>query len=136
MNVNDYSMDNYSGLPLLCDVKNKIHTDMEVTLNRVEIRGRVGQDPKIFNVGDTKVARFSVATNETFHDRDGILKEETTWHNVSAWSGRNVEELTNIKKGLMVSLVGRIRHTRYTAPDGTERYQTEVVANQLNIVKN
>lgn len=109
---------------------------METTLNRVELRGRIGQDPKIYNVGDTKVARFSVATSETFHDRDGILKEETTWHNVSAWSGRNVEELTNIKKGLMVSIVGRIRHTRYTAPDGTERYQTEVVANQLNIVKN
>lgn len=105
-----------------------------VTLNRVELKGRVGQDPKIFNVRDTQVAKFSVATNETFHDRNGDIKEETTWHNVSAWTGRNIEDFRNIRKGTMVSVEGRIRNTKFTGMDGNDRYITEVVASKLALV--
>ena len=105
------------------------------TLNRVELRGRVGQDPKITNVGDTKVARFSVATNETFHDREGVIKEETTWHNISVWAGRNVADLSSIKKGVMVTLTGRIRHSKFVGSDGMDKYMTEVVASQLALVQ-
>ena len=102
-----------------------------VTLNRVELKGRVGQDPKVFNVRDTQVAKFSVATNETFHDRNGEIREETTWHNVSAWVGRNIEDFRNIRKGTLVSVEGRIRNTKFTGMDGNERYMTEVVATKL-----
>ena len=105
------------------------------TLNRIELRGRVGQDPRINNVGDTKVARFSVATSETFHDRDGVIKEEVTWHNVSVWAGRNIPDLSTIRKGVMVNLVGRIRHSKFVGSDGMDRYMTEVIANQLAIVQ-
>ena len=105
------------------------------TLNRVEIRGRVGQDPRIANVGDSKVARFSVATNETFHDRGGAIKEETTWHNITVWAGRNVADISSIKKGVMVNLTGRIRHSKFVGSDGMDKYMTEIVANQLSLVQ-
>ncbi len=101
----------------------------------MELRGRIGQEPKIFKVGDAKVARFSVATNEVFHDREGVIKEETTWHNVSAWEGRNIESFDKIHRGTMVSVVGRLRNSRFTNTEGVERYLTEVVANQLSLVQ-
>lgn len=100
-------------------------------LNRVELRGRVGHDPKIFSVGDAQVARFSLATNEAFRGKSGELREEVTWHNVSAWAGRNIMDFKDIRKGTLVSLVGRLRNTRYTGSDGTDRTIVEVVAGRL-----
>lgn len=100
-------------------------------LNRVELRGRVGHDPKIFSVGDSQLARFSVATNEAFRDRKGDLKEEVTWHNVTVWAGKNVMDFRDVKKGSFVSLIGRLRKVRYTAADGGERNMVEIVASRL-----
>ena len=100
-------------------------------LNRVELRGRVGHDPRITNVGESQVARFSLATNEAFRGKNGELREEVTWHNVTAWAGRNIMELKDIRKGIFVSLVGRLRNTHFTGNDGNERYIVEVVAGKL-----
>lgn len=100
-------------------------------LNRVELRGRVGHDPKVFSVGDAQVARFSLATNEAFRGKSGELREETTWHNISAWAGRNIMDFKEIRKGSFVSLVGRLRNIKYTGNDGTERSLVEVVAGRL-----
>ena len=105
------------------------------TVNHVELKGRVGQDPKIFNAGDSRVARFSVATSETSHDRKGEIREETTWHNVCLWEGRNVTNFSEIRKGVMVNLDGRLRNVKYTSADGSDRHFSEVVANKLEIVK-
>lgn len=100
-------------------------------LNRVELRGRVGHDPRITNVGESQVARFALATNEAFRGKNGELREEVTWHNITAWAGRNIMDLKNIRKGLFVSLTGRLRNTRFTGNDGNERYLVEVVAGRL-----
>jgi len=104
------------------------------SLNRVELRGRIGQDPKITDAGGSKVARFSVATSEIFKDRSGALQEDTTWHNVSVWSGKNSVDFSQLKKGQMVSVFGRIRTTKYTSVDGDERYFTEILANSVAVV--
>ena len=72
---------------------------MDRSINRVELRGNVGSEPRINEVGESKVIRFSLATNETFKDRNGVLKEETTWHSVSAWAGRGMPDFNEIKKG-------------------------------------
>ncbi len=107
-----------------------------LTLNRVELRGRIGQDPRIARVGDSSVARFSVATSEIYKDRNGELKEEITWHNVSAWQGRNIADFNGLRKGVPVSVVGRIRNVKYTSTEGEERQFTEIQANKLSIMKN
>lgn len=105
-----------------------------VSLNRVELRGRIGQDPKIAQVGNTSVARFSVATSEIYKDRNGDLKEDTTWHNVSAWAGKGIVEFGSLKKGVLVSVVGRLRNVKYTANDGGDHQYVEVLANRLSVV--
>lgn len=101
------------------------------TLNRIEIRGRIGQDPRVTRVADKAVARFCVATSEIYKDRSGELKEETTWHNVSAWADKCQMDLNQLKKGDMVSVVGRIRNVRYTSAEGDDRYFVEIVASKL-----
>lgn len=103
------------------------------SINRAELRGRIGQDPKITSVGDTQVARFSLATNETFKDREAQIREEVTWHNIVVWQSKTVAELSQLKKGTMVHLVGRIRNSKYKSADGDDRYFNEIVALQLKV---
>ncbi len=103
-------------------------------INRVELKGHVGHDPKINDVGDSQVARFSLATNETFKDKKGEIKEETTWHNITAWSGRNITDFSLIRKGLLVSVIGRIRNVRYTSSSGDERQFMEILASKVTVV--
>ena len=65
---------------------------MDRSFNRIELRGNAGQDARIIKVGDNTVARFNIATNETYKDRSGNLKEETTWHSVTAWAGKGMPD--------------------------------------------
>lgn len=106
-----------------------------LTINRVEILGRVGIDPKVATAGQTRIARFTVATNELYKDRSGMLHEETTWHNVAAWQGRGIEDFDGIRKGVLVHIYGRIRNSRYKSAEGEEKYFSEITANHLDICK-
>lgn len=106
-----------------------------LTINRVEILGRVGADPRITMVGDKRNARFPVATKEQFRDRNGGLHEETTWHNVAVWQGKGTMDFDSIKKGMMVHICGRIRNSRYKGMDGEEKYFSEITANRIDICK-
>lgn len=104
-------------------------------LNRLEIRGNVGS-VNILNVGDTRVAHFSVATNFAYKGRNGEPVIETTWHNVTAWEGnKGIPPLEVIAKGTPVYVVGRLRSQKYTASDGTEKTITEVLANTVETVE-
>lgn len=106
---------------------------MDRSLNRIELRGNIGQDARINKVGENTVARFNIATNETFKDRTGALKEETTWHTVTAWNGKGMPDFANLRKGVCVHVVGRLRQNRYTTADGEERTIYEVLAGRLSI---
>lgn len=106
-----------------------------LTINRIEILGRVGTDPRIAAAGSSRIARFPVATNEHFKDRSGTLHEETTWHNVALWQGKNTVDFEGIKKGVLVHIYGRIRNSKYKGADGEEKYFSEITANHLEICK-
>lgn len=106
---------------------------MEISFNRIELRGHVGTAPKINEVGGTKVIKFSLATNERFKDRNGTLKEETTWHNIVAWAGKGMPDFNEIKKGSCLSVWGRVRNVKYTNSEGEDKYFTEVLSNRLKI---
>ncbi len=106
-----------------------------VSLNRVELRGRIGQDPKIAQVGNTYVTHFSLATSEIYKDRNGDLREETTWHNITAWAGRSIEDFQNLRKGVLVSVVGRLRSVKYTNAEGEGHQYMEVLASRLSVVQ-
>lgn len=102
-------------------------------INKIEIRGNVGA-VRLQLVGNSRVAKISVATNYVYKGRDGDPVIETTWHYVSAWEGKNMPDLSTIHKGDKIYVVGRLRSQRYTAADGTERTAYDVLAYRLNII--
>lgn len=102
-------------------------------MNRIELRGNVGQDARITKVGESTVARFSVATNERFKDRSGVLKEETTWHAIVAWNGKGMPDFAKIRKGTFVEVTGRLRVNKYTNAEGEEKQFYEVLASRIVI---
>ena len=108
---------------------------MEKTVNRVEIMGRVGVEPKISTFEDGRqVIRLSVATEETFKDRSGELRQETTWHTIVAWRGKEMPQFAEIKKGQCISAIGKIKNRSFEGRDGQTRYYYEIVAHTLKVV--
>ena len=103
-------------------------------INRIELQGRVG-NVRTNVVGETKVANFSLATDHLYKGRDGSAISETTWHNIVAWSGRNMPDLNRICKGTAVHVIGRVRANRYTSADGTERLFYEILAGKIKILE-
>ena len=110
---------------------------MEKSLNKVDLRGNVGSDPKINNFEDGAVVmRFSLATNESFKNKKGELVEETVWHNVVAWSGKSMPDFARIKKGVFLSLAGKIKPVNYTTKTGVERQTYEILAYSIKLDEN
>lgn len=131
-------------LPLLCHCRAGLtvstvpggtkQTFIMEQLNRIELRGNVGTI-KVQGVNGTHVGRISLATNYVYKDKEGNPVIETTWHNITAWEGKNISELGRIHRGDKIYVVGRVRSQRYEGSDGTEKTINEVVANRLNLIE-
>ena len=100
-------------------------------LNRVELQGIVGSI-RIQSFDENKMARIGLATNYAYKDREGAAVIDTSWHNVIAWEGRNIQGLDKIGKG--TNVFGRIRYQNYTGVDGVDRTGTDILANQIQII--
>jgi len=102
---------------------------MEKFVNRVELRGNVGFDPKIIQLEDGGVVmKLSLATNESYKNRKGEWQEDTVWHTVIAWSGKGMPDFSQIRKGSLLSVVGRIKPVQYQTKNGIEKQTYEIVA--------
>lgn len=102
-------------------------------LNKIEIIGRVGA-ANMNQVGDSRVARFSVATDYVYKDREGTPIIDTMWHNVTAWEGKNIPDLASVTKGTAVHVIGRMRQNRYTNQEGIEKVNNELLAQMVEVV--
>jgi single-strand DNA-binding protein len=104
-------------------------------INKVILLGHVGKDPEIRHLdNDRSVARITLATNETYRNRNGEKITNTEWHNVVAW--RNLAELAEkyIKKGSLIYIEGKIHTRSWDDKDGNKRYSTEVEADNIQLV--
>src|SRR3954471_1918248 len=102
---------------------------MAGSVNRAVIIGNLGRDPEARNMqSGGKVVSFSVATSESWKDKDGQRQEKTTWHRVAIFNEKLGEIAEKyLRKGSKVYLEGRIESRKYTDKDGQEREITEVV---------
>ncbi len=102
------------------------------SLNKVQLIGRLGKDPEIqrFDNGGI-IAKFPLATSESYKDKMGNLVENTEWHNVVAW--RRLAEIAEsyIKKGSSVYIEGKIKTRSWEDSNGNKRYMTEIVADNF-----
>ena len=108
---------------------------MAGSLNKVLLIGRLGNDPEVKQMSNGKnVARLSIATSETWKDKNtGEKKEKTEWHRVVIFN----EGLVNVvqqylKKGAQVYIEGQIQTTKYTDNNGQEKYSTQVILQGYN----
>ena len=108
---------------------------MAGSLNKVLLIGRLGNDPEVKQMSNGKnVARLSIATSETWKDKNtGEKKEKTEWHRVVIFN----EGLVNVvqqylKKGAQVYIEGQIQTTKYTDNNGQEKYSTQIILQGYN----
>jgi single-strand DNA-binding protein len=100
--------------------------------NHVQLIGNIGEDPKITNLDSgKKVARFQMATNERYKNAKGETVQNTDWHTIVAW-GRTAEIVEQFgAKGREVGITGKLKSRHFETKEGTMRYVTEVVANEI-----
>jgi single-strand DNA-binding protein len=101
-------------------------------INKVTLIGNLGADPEVRHLeSGVAVARLRVATNENFRDKSGEWQTITEWHDVVAWRWLAERAEKQLTKGSLVFIEGKLTHRKWQDKDGNERYNTEVVANEL-----
>ena len=105
---------------------------MNALRNKVQLIGRVGQDPEILNLETgKKLAKFSIATNDNYTNAKGEKVEHTDWHNVVAW-GKTAEIIEQfVNKGKEIAVEGKLTTRSWEDKEGHKRYTTEVVCSEL-----
>ncbi|MBT8188839.1 MAG: single-stranded DNA-binding protein [Bacteroidia bacterium] len=105
-------------------------------INKVTLIGNLGKDPEVRTLENgTSVARFSVATNENYRDRNNEWQTITEWHNVVAWRNLADRAVRDLKKGSLVYVEGKITTRKWQDRDGNDRYSTDIVANTLRLLE-
>ncbi len=100
--------------------------------NKVQLIGNLGNAPEVKTTeSGKKLARFSVATNESYRNAKGEKVTETTWHNLVAWG--KVADIAEkyLTKGKEIAIEGKLINRSYTDKDGNKKYITEVQVNEL-----
>ncbi len=105
---------------------------MNTLRNKVQLIGNLGNDPEIINLESGKtLAKFSIATNESYKNAEGEKVTDTQWHNVVAW-GKTAEIVEKfITKGKEIAIEGKLTTRAWDDKDGNKRYTTEVVCSEL-----
>ena len=105
---------------------------MNTLRNKVQLIGNLGQNPEVKDInGGKKMAKFSLATNETYHNKAGEKVTDTQWHNLVAW-GKTADIIGKyLKKGSEVAIEGKLLNRNYTDKEGVKRYVTEIQVSDL-----
>lgn len=109
---------------------------MEKTINKVELSGFVGMNPEVKTLKNgSQMLRFSLATSNSYKNRNDEWVRDTTWHNIVMWDKLSEEALSKIRKGTFVSLHGKIVYREYTDKNGVEQNVVEIRALSFKAVE-
>lgn len=101
-------------------------------VNRVMLIGNLGKDPDVQHLeGNIAVAKFPLATTETYKDRSGKLISQTEWHTVVLWRGLAELAQKYLHKGSLIYVEGRLRTRSWEDKEGNKKFATEVVGDNL-----
>jgi single-strand DNA-binding protein len=104
-------------------------------VNKVILVGNVGKDPEVRHLeGNVSVAKFPLATSESYKKQDGTKVETTEWHNVVMWRGLADVAERFIRKGSLVYIEGKIKTKSWDDKEGIKRYSTEIVADTMTML--
>lgn len=100
--------------------------------NTVQIIGNVGNAPEVRELqGGKMMARFSVATNESYKNATGETVKNTSWHNVVAWGNTAKYISQYVEKGKQVAIEGKLTNRSFEDKNGDKRFVTEIVLNEV-----
>jgi single-strand DNA-binding protein len=104
-------------------------------MNTVKLIGNVGNEVNVLTFDNGKKASFSLATNETYTNKNNEEVKNTTWHNVVAW-GKVAEVCADlVSKGKLVSIEGKLNYRNYVNKENKTVYVTEIIANKVTEVE-
>ena len=105
-------------------------------VNKVIIVGNLGQDPETrYMPSGSAVTNFTVATNESWKDKQtGEQKERTEWHRVSMFNRLAEVAAEYLRKGSQVYIEGKLRTRKWQGKDGSDRYTTEIIADEMQML--
>ena len=105
---------------------------MNTLKNRVQLIGNLGNNPEVISLDKgKKVAKFSIATNESYKNNLGEKVTDTQWHQVVAWNKTAEFIETYLTKGSEVMVEGKLTSRSYETKEGEKRYITEVVCSEI-----
>lgn len=97
-------------------------------INKVILVGHLGKDPEVqYLEGGVALARFSLATSESYKDRDGNRVDQTEWHNIVFWRKQAEIAEKYLRKGSLIYMEGKLKTRSWDDKEGNKRYTTEVV---------
>ena len=106
-------------------------------LNKVQLIGHLGKDPEMVSLPNSiRLAKVSMATSESFKDKEGKLQTHTEWHSLILWQGHADYALNYLNKGNLVYVEGKLKTRSFEAKaDGTKRYVTEIVVERISLLE-
>ena len=105
---------------------------MNTLRNKVQLIGRLGQDPEIVNFEDgNKMAKFSLATDDSYKDKNGNKVERAYWHNIIVRGGLVKVVENYVTKGQEIAVEGKLTNRSWEDKEGKKHYMTEIVCNEL-----
>ena len=104
-------------------------------VNKVILIGNLGKDPEVrYLDSGVAVANFSLATTESYKNKEGERVSQTEWHNVVLWRGLAEVAEKWLKKGSSVYIEGKIRNRKWEDKEGNTRYTTEILADNMTML--
>ncbi|NJK96638.1 MAG: single-stranded DNA-binding protein [Bacteroidales bacterium] len=104
-------------------------------INKVILVGNVGRDPEIRHLDNNLiVARFSLATSESYKNKNGERITNTEWHNIVVWRGLAEIAEKYVKKGSLIAVEGKIRNRTWDDKEGNKRYSIEIDCDNLQLL--
>ncbi|MCH2021633.1 MAG: single-stranded DNA-binding protein [Saprospiraceae bacterium] len=105
-------------------------------VNKVTLIGRLGKDPEVRTLENgTTIAKFSLATNESYKDKVGEWQTITEWHNIIMWREVADRAEKQLKKGYLVYVDGKLTNRSWQDENGNTKYITEVRVNSFRLLK-
>lgn len=104
-------------------------------INKVILVGNLGKDPEVRHLeGGAVVAKFPLATSESYKTKEGQRIDQTEWHNIVMWRGLAESAEKFLRKGSLVYIEGKIRTRSWDDKDGNKRYVTEIIADTMTML--
>ena len=105
--------------------------------NKVQLIGRLGQDPEIITFDDgAKIAKFNLAIDDSYKDKKGNKIERTYWYNIVVKNGLVKVVESYVNKGQEIIIEGKLTSRSYETKEGEKRYVTEIICNELLMLGN